>query len=119
VGNYARFHQNRLNLAIHTVAVPLVVAGVLGVFWSLAAGPRLWSPVISVGLLISLALQRAGHKREGNPPLRFRGPGDFVRRILVEQFYTFPAFVMSGGWQRAWLGTRDGVSAAPSRAADS
>jgi hypothetical protein len=44
-------------------------------------------------------------KREVNPPIPFRGPADFVARILTAQFSRFPRFVLSGGWLRAWRGS--------------
>lgn len=99
--DYAHFHKNRANLLIHIVMVPIfvlgvvcaVVAGIQG-RW-LAAGLSLLLPAVS------LAIQGKGHKREPNPPLPFDGPGDFVTRILSEQFYKFPMFVLSGQWFRA------------------
>ena len=54
-----------------------------------------------LGPALSLAAQGAGHKREPSPPLPFAGPGDFVTRILSEQFYKFPKYVLTGGWSRA------------------
>jgi len=49
---------------------------------------------------VALLLQGIGHKREAMPPQAFDGPLDFAKRILAEQFITFPRFVLSGGWMR-------------------
>lgn len=43
-----------------------------------------------------------GHRLERNQPEPFRGPLDVVRRILLEQYYRFPRFVLTGAWLRAW-----------------
>jgi hypothetical protein len=51
------------------------------------------------------ALQGIGHKREAAPPIAFEGPIDVVTRIFVEQFVTFPRFVLTGGWWRALRAT--------------
>jgi hypothetical protein len=101
VQDYPRFHQNKTNLLLHIVMVPLFVVGVLYALSSAMQG--LWLAA-SLGLalpLVSIAVQGAGHKKEPNPPLPFDGPGDFVKRIFSEQFYKFPKFVLSGEWLAA------------------
>jgi hypothetical protein len=35
------------------------------------------------------------------PPEPFTGAGNAVARLLLEQWITFPRFVVSGGWHRA------------------
>ena len=99
---YPHFHKDRVNLAIHIVMVPVFVAGVVGTGWSAGLGQPIWMSAFATLPLLSLAVQGFGHKREPNPPLPFQGPGNFVKRILREQFLTFPMFVLSGGWTRAW-----------------
>ena len=42
------------------------------------------------------------HRLERTAPSPFRGPGDVVARIFAEQWFTFPRFVASGGFARAW-----------------
>jgi hypothetical protein len=100
--DYPRFHQNRANLAIHIVMVPVFVTSSVGAVWALAVGRWPVAAALILGPIMSLAAQGAGHKREPNPPLPFAGPGDFVTRVLAEQFYRFPRFVLTGGWRRAW-----------------
>ncbi len=100
--SYARFHQDRVNLLIHIVMVPVFVLGVLGAVWSAWRANWLTALLLGAAPLISLAVQGYGHKREANPPLPFSGPGDFVLRVFREQFYTFPMFVLTGAWRRCW-----------------
>lgn len=91
--SYPQNHQHPTNLALHLIAVPLFIVGFLlivsGVFsLSLAS-----VAVGVVGILAGLALQRHGHISDRK---------DAVQRLVFEQFVTFPRFVLSGGWWRAW-----------------
>lgn len=55
------------------------------------------------GVVLVAAASRAqgrGHGMEANAPIPSAGPGDMVKRILAEQFVTFPRFGLSGGWVR-------------------
>ena len=99
---YPRFHQDRVNLAIHIVMVPLFVACAVCALWSLITGRWLWAGLLAAAPALSMAVQGVGHKREVHPPLPFEGPKDVLLRIFVEQFYTFPRFVLSGRFLRAW-----------------
>jgi uncharacterized membrane protein YGL010W len=94
--DYPAKHRSRVNLAIHIVAVPLFMLGcaaiVLGVL-------RLAPTTIVSGLvvmIVSVGLQGLGHRFEPEPPAPFAGFGDFVKRFFVEQWVTFPRFVLSG-----------------------
>ena len=105
---YARFHRNPTNLWIHIFTEPLFVAGALGIAiaalwlsWRLAAAS-------AVAVAAAIVLQGRGHALEQNPPEPFLGAGDFVRRLIAEQFVTFPRFLLSGGWRRS-LGGGDGA----------
>jgi hypothetical protein len=98
---YRDFHQDRANLILHVVSQPLFVGGTLALLSLPLSG-------IYVGLaglaamIVAVAVQGRGHRRETNPPLPFRGPLDVVARLFAEQFVTFPRFVLSGGLARAW-----------------
>jgi phage terminase small subunit len=101
--DYVAKHRDRGNLLVHIVAVPLfelatlvLIAAALGRSWTAAA--------TAVGLMVvALVLQGRGHRREAEAPAPFEGAGDFVSRFVVEQWVTFPRFVLSGAW-RANLG---------------
>jgi hypothetical protein len=60
------------------------------------------------GVVASMVVQGVGHKREPVPPEPFQGPFDFVSRLVCEQWITFPRFVLSGGWARAWRESQPG-----------
>jgi hypothetical protein len=98
---YANGHRDRRNLAVHAVTVPLFVAGSCGAGLAPFIGP--WLLFFAVpAVAVPLVLQGRGHRLESTRPEPFRGPGDFVARIFVEQWVTFPRYVMSGGFSRAW-----------------
>ncbi len=99
---YSRVHRNRTNLMIHLFMVPFFIGSVLAIGWSLLQGHWLWSAALVAGPVVSLVFQGYGHKLEAIAPEPFTGPGNFVKRIFVEQFYTFPRFVLSGGWLSSW-----------------
>ena len=98
---YADNHRSRGNLLLHIVAVPvfvfgncLTLFGILTVSWLLALS--------GLGLsLISIALQGKGHKTENKAPDPFTSKTNMVARIFLEQWVTFPRFVISGGWFKA------------------
>lgn len=97
---YPAGHRSRRNLLIHSFAVPLFWAGNI----AMIAAPftRWWLAIVGVAAMgIALALQGRGHAGEAEPPVPFTGPGDAVKRLFVEQWITFPRFVLSGGWWRA------------------
>ncbi len=99
--DYAHFHQDRGNMLIHIVAVPAFIYGAWLVLSGVLAG-RWVGALFGLGAIgVSLVLQRIGHNREPNPSLPFDGPGDFAKRILSEQFYRFPMYVLTGGWLKA------------------
>lgn len=98
---YARSHQARSNLLLHIVLVPLflvgniaLVVGVVRLSWGLA-----FAGIVTT--FISIALQGRGHKAESTSPEPFTGIGNALSRIFLEQWVTFPRFVLSGGWLRA------------------
>jgi uncharacterized membrane protein YGL010W len=101
---YDRNHRDVANLWLHFVAVPAFVAGALA-FVTLTLHARWFAAGLSLALMVvAFAVQGLGHKREAEPPVPFDGPFDFLARVFVEQFITFPRFVLSGGWMRQLLG---------------
>ncbi len=98
---YPKYHRSRVNLLVHIVAVPLFLAGNLGLLASLFEGSAVTGAVSLGVMVVSLALQGRGHRREEAPPEPFTTPINAVSRIFLEQWVTFPRFVVSGGWLRA------------------
>lgn len=98
---YPRYHQSRFNLLLHIVVVPWFLLGNLALLAGLFQGS--W-PLASAGIMamvMSVALQGRGHSTEPNPPEPFTGPANALARIFLEQWVTFPRFVLSGRWLRA------------------
>jgi len=98
--NYDANHRNRDNLLIHIVAVPLFWIGAVNFVVPLVFAGLLHALGGAVLMGVSLFLQGKGHDMEANPPLPFKDWREFVRRVVAEQFVTFPRFVFSGGWLR-------------------
>jgi hypothetical protein len=98
---YPRYHRSRFNLMLHILVVPVFLIGNVGVIIALANGA--WAIVAgcTLAMVFSIALQGRGHKKEPVPPESFTGAGNAVARIFLEQWLTFPRFVLSGGWLHA------------------
>lgn len=101
---YSRYHQSRRNLLLHIVFVPLFLAGNVILVIALAKGCWLLGLGAAVLMSLSLLVQGRGHRKEPVSPEPFTGPGNALSRILLEQWVTFPRFVLSGGWGRALRG---------------
>lgn len=97
---YADNHRDRLNLLLHFVAVPAFIAGTLACVRLLFLGQWLAAGLALLLAVIAFGVQGIGHQREAVAPVPFDGPADFIGRVLVEQFITFPRFVLSGQWAR-------------------
>lgn len=98
---YPRYHCSRFNLLLHIVVVPLFLFG--NVVLVVALAQRSWLAAFggATAMLISVALQGRGHRAEVVPPEPFTGPLNAVSRIFLEQWVTFPRFVLSGNWLKA------------------
>jgi hypothetical protein len=98
---YPRHRRTRFNLLLHIVVVPLFLMG--NVVLVLALFQRSWAVGLGgvIAMTLSVALQDRGHSREPMPPQPFTGAQNALSRILLEQWITFPRFVLSGGWLHA------------------
>ena len=98
---YARYHQSRANLLMHIVLVPLFLAGNVALIVGIIRLDWIEAVVGLALMVLSMVLQGRGHKGEPVPPVPFSGPGNAFARIFLEQWITFPRFVVTGGWWRA------------------
>lgn len=98
---YPENHRDRANLLIHIVTAPLFIAGTLSVLAAPVTGLRAAVGGLAL-MVVALALQGRGHKREPVVPVPFLGPVDFVSRFFCEQFINFPRYVLSGAWAKAF-----------------
>jgi hypothetical protein len=92
-------------LLVHILTQPVFAAGFFAVPLAAVTSPWL-APAGLAAMFVAMAAQGAGHKREGNGPAPFRGPGDFVVRLLAEQLVTFPRYVLTGAFRREWARAR-------------
>jgi hypothetical protein len=100
--HYPVGHRDRGNLLLHIVSVPVFYAGIATLITGLTAGAWLYAASGLVAMLAVMIVQGRGHRREASAPIGFLGAGDVVTRLFAEQLVTFPRFVLSGGWARAW-----------------
>jgi hypothetical protein len=100
---YARYHRTRFNLLLHIFLVPLFLVGNLVLVVALVKG--FWTTALggAIAMVVSMALQGRGHRREPTPPEPFTSAQNALSRILFEQWVTFPRFVATGGWRYALL----------------
>jgi hypothetical protein len=98
---YTQYHQSRANLLLHIVVVPLFLLGNVGLVLALINGAILPALLSLAAMVVSMALQGRGHGKEVVPPVPFSSRTNAISRILLEQWVTFPRFVLSGGWWRA------------------
>jgi hypothetical protein len=96
--DYSAKHRNRTNLLLHIFAVPLFEIAVIVLIVGLAAGSGRAMGLAVIGMVAAVVIQGRGHRREPETPTPFAGPIDFITRFFVEQWITFPRFVLSGGW---------------------
>lgn len=97
---YPGNHTLRSTLVMHLVAVPLFWVGCIALVAAPFTSP--WVALGGIGLLLALVLEGRAHKKEPTQPIPFRGPLDFVARFFVEQWITFPRWVLNGGFGKAW-----------------
>jgi hypothetical protein len=105
LSDYPRVHTERANLLIHIVAVPVFDLAVVGAIASLATRSWLAAAGGAVVAVAAFAAEGRGHALEPQAPIPFSGPRNVLTRIFAEQFITFPRFVLSGGWGRAYRST--------------
>ncbi len=98
--DYSAKHRDRTNLALHIVAVPLFDVATIALVVGAAAGSGRAAGLAVLGMVAAIFLEGRGHRRERETPTPFAGPIDFASRFFVEQWITFPRFVLSGGWAR-------------------
>ena len=98
---YPNGHRDRRNLLVHVLTVPVFELGSLAVL----ASPFLsgWlAPAGLVAMFGVMALQGRTHRLEVVPPRPFSGLGNVLGRVFGEQWVTFPRYVLTGGFARAW-----------------
>ena len=101
---YPTTHRSRYNLLTHAFTAPLFLLGTC----ALALAPIVGAWLLALALpamLLPVVLQGRAHRLEQTRPAPFRSAADFAARLFVEQWVTFPRFVLSGGFARNWRET--------------
>ena len=98
--DYSAKHRSRTNLLLHMVSVPLFQVGSVALVGTAIAHSGVGMGLGVLGMVGALIIQGRGHRGEREAPVPFDGAADFVSRFLVEQWVTFPRFVLSGAWRR-------------------
>jgi len=98
--DYTAKHRDRGNLLLHAIAVPLFMLSTLMLVAAIVTREGVAAVFAVAGMGVSVLLPGRGHRRAGESPAPFDGAGDFASRFFVEQWVTFPRFVLSGGWLR-------------------
>jgi len=99
---YSRYHCSRANLALHIAVVPIFLLANIGLLVALLRGAWPATAACVIAMVLSVALQGKGHGKEHVPPEPFTGVSNAITRIFLEQWVTFPRFVVSGAWAKAW-----------------
>ncbi len=103
---YTSAHRDRTNLAVHAATAPVFLAGTCALLASPWAAPGAWKLAVAgaglLAMMIAMVAQGRTHQREESAPAPFRGPLDVAARIFAEQWITFPRYVLSGAFARAW-----------------
>jgi membrane-bound ClpP family serine protease len=101
---YPKGHRDRTNLLVHILTVPLFILGTGALVLSAFVASLVLAASGLAAMVLVMVVQGRTHKRESTPPAPFQGPLDVLARIFLEQFFTFPRYVLSGELTRAWRG---------------
>jgi hypothetical protein len=113
---YSTAHRDRPNLLVHAVTAPVFLAGSCALVASPWTATGAWKLAVAgagvLAMMLAIAAQGRTHRREESAPAPFRGPGDVAARLLAEQWVTFPRYVLTGAFARAWRAARETTGAA-------
>lgn len=92
---YRHTHQSRTNFVIHLLTVPVFIMGTCAIVAAVVTLSSLWGAAGMSAMGLAMALQGVGHRLEPYSPAPFTGPGNAALRIMLEQWVTFPRYVVS------------------------
>ena len=104
---YISYHQSRVNLVIHWLAVPLFITATFTMFLALIHAEISNAILAGLAMAIAMLLQGFGHAAESLPVQPFKNVKQAVLRVLLEQFVTFSRFLWSGNWWLAYQASGD------------
>lgn len=97
---YQRTHRSRANLTIHVVTAPVFVLGSIAIPAAIVTLSPCWAMAGVLAMGTAMGLQGLGHRLEPNAPAPFTGVGNAASRIFLEQWVTFPRYLLSGSWRQ-------------------
>ena len=98
---YAQYHVSKFNLLLHIACVPLFLWGNVALVVSLFKGQWMGVVASAVTMLVAFFAQGLGHKFERTAAVPFSSFSNAIKRVFLEQWFTFPKFVISGLWLKA------------------
>jgi hypothetical protein len=100
--HYQAGHQSRPALMVHALTFVWVGGGIVLAGLGILSSQGAW---VGLGLMLylgAMAAQGVAHSFEKKRPEPFLSPLDFVVRFTLENLITFPRFLLSGGFAKAW-----------------
>lgn len=92
--DYPRVHATRANFVVHLLTAPVFMGGTVAFFWGFCAVSVTLSVAGLLAMIGAVAAQAWGHKKEGQPPAPFTSRTNAFARIILEQWVTFPRYVL-------------------------
>lgn len=102
IAGYHRVHHHRTNLVVHLLTVPVFLLGTIVVAYGAITAHGWLALAGAAAMAGAIGVQGRTHQLEAEKVAAFRGPLDVVARLFAEQWVTFPRYVASGGFARAW-----------------
>lgn len=99
--DYPKTHANRMNFMVHLIFIPVFMAGTVSLCFGLYALSLAASLAGLAAMGLAMAIQGWGHRQEALPPEPFTSGVNALIRILLEQWLTFPAYVLCLMWKKA------------------
>ena len=98
--DYPGVHANKVNLAVHLVFVPVFMVGTVMFVTGLCTLSIAAAAAGLLAMAAAMAAQGWGHGKEAVRPAGFASPVNALTRILLEQWVTFPGYVLCLAWGR-------------------
>ncbi len=98
--DYPNAHANRINFVVHLICVPMFMMGTTAFFFGLYTLSIAMSLTSLVAMVAAIAIQGWGHSKEASGPTPFTSRANAFVRIFLEQWVTFPGYVLCLAWHK-------------------
>ena len=96
--DYQHTHAARANLVVHLLTVPVFMAGTAALLCGAATLSSGYCVMGLLAMVLAMAAQGWGHKKETHPPAPFTSRTNAFVRIFLEQWVTFPRYAAQMAW---------------------